>query len=453
MEVTPGRGLGAFELGSTISDAIQQLQRGPYASHNVELLYSDQQPLSRDIVLRVKALGLQLRFDAQSQRLRLIDVFDFHAISLAYCGSCFNDPASIPARFNLLYALFGPTFPGEYNATTQAYCLNYPGISFLFPLPPQYQQLYTDGKELPVQFPDGTTPTAIRMFIYGGLNVRAPSLPPIPSNSFYYEPVHAFPSRGLMFAQRNRHLRFSSSVQHVCSELGAPSKICQKELDKMRIHHQEGRSGCPDFFYNYFRMGIDILFDGEKHTAKKFVLHTNYPGHVRFNQYQKCNFFIHVSHIQNTTATTRSESSSPMLPPSSYSQTHKRNWSNTSNDLLFDMEGEDEEQTDGVDLSYEQAAQPQLSTIELRTDPAGDLDVNAAGPLINSDMTWTQIQQILGPASRPLVMSDGGTLQPFGPTYFYAYHDIIFEVMKNDHIASVTFFLDHSNLENGIVQL
>ena len=83
---------------------------------------------------------------------------------------------------------------------------------------------------------------------------------------------------------------------------------------------------CGDYFYNYFTRGLDILFDGQvfiffgssnihiindsmhdnlctqnsnitvlylqTHKIKKFVLHSNYPGHADFNSYIKCNFVI-----------------------------------------------------------------------------------------------------------------------------------------------------------------
>ena len=35
--------------------------------------------------------------------------------------------------------------------------------------------------------------------------------------------------------------------------------------------------------------------DLQTHKIKKFVLHTNYPGHADFNSYIKCNFAIHGS--------------------------------------------------------------------------------------------------------------------------------------------------------------
>lgn len=33
----------------------------------------------------------------------------------------------------------------------------------------------------------------------------------------------------------------------------------------------------------------------QTHKIKKFVLHTNYPGHADFNSYIKCNFVIFAS--------------------------------------------------------------------------------------------------------------------------------------------------------------
>ncbi|XP_061578793.1 UPF0183 protein C16orf70 homolog [Cololabis saira] len=38
--------------------------------------------------------------------------------------------------------------------------------------------------------------------------------------------------------------------------------------------------------------GHDILFDSTTHLVKKFVLHTNYPGHYNFNIYHRCDFKI-----------------------------------------------------------------------------------------------------------------------------------------------------------------
>lgn len=81
---------------------------------------------------------------------------------------------------------------------------------------------------------------------------------------------------------------------------------------QMKIHspspHKQVSSKCNDYFFNYFSLGVvrtfrssdpleedrdpepgsvsvfqDILFDSTSHLVKKFVLHTNFPGHYNFN--------------------------------------------------------------------------------------------------------------------------------------------------------------------------
>ena len=50
----------------------------------------------------------------------------------------------------------------------------------------------------------------------------------------------------------------------------------------------------------------------------------------------------------------------------------------------------------------------------------------------------------LKPSERPVVLnraSSTNTTNPFGSTFCYGYQDIIFEVMPNGHIASVSLYL------------
>uniref|UniRef100_A0A8C5WWI5 Uncharacterized protein n=1 Tax=Laticauda laticaudata TaxID=8630 RepID=A0A8C5WWI5_LATLA len=86
-----------------------------------------------------------------------------------------------------------------------------------------------------------------------------------------------------------RCVYFGDSCQDVLSTLGSPHKVFYKSEDKMKIHspspHKQVPSKCNDFFFNYFTLGVDILFDANTHRVKKFVLHTNYPGHYNFNIY------------------------------------------------------------------------------------------------------------------------------------------------------------------------
>jgi hypothetical protein len=108
---------------------------------------------------------------------------------------------------------------------------------------------------------------------------------------------------GSVGAVSARTLTFGSSPQDVLVALGAPDQIFYKLHDPMRIHRPvavpsrggrviEERLLNDDYFYNYFRLGFDILFDGEEHVIKKFVLHTNYPTDPHFNQYARCNYRV-----------------------------------------------------------------------------------------------------------------------------------------------------------------
>jgi hypothetical protein len=162
------------------------------------------------------------------QRLRLIEVFDVQRLQMRYATSSIGGP-SVAATFVAVYALFGPTFPGTYNTKRCIYTLFYPGLSFAFPIPAQYTECcqHREGKsctfpyltsplminlglsfnmvhcwaaELPLEFPDGTTPVMSRVCIYdsavgGGVGVGAPlkiALPPqLPLGSLYMEEVHA----------------------------------------------------------------------------------------------------------------------------------------------------------------------------------------------------------------------------------------------------------------------
>jgi hypothetical protein len=42
-----------------------------------------------------------------------------------------------------------------------------------------------------------------------------------------------------------------------------------------------------DYFFNFFDLGIDLLFDARCHSVRKMVLHTNCPEHADFNDYSK----------------------------------------------------------------------------------------------------------------------------------------------------------------------
>ncbi|ERN10848.1 UPF0183 protein At3g51130 [Amborella trichopoda] len=382
LDLRPGGGLGPFNLGMPICEAFAQIEQQPNIYDVVHVKYLDEEPLKLDIVISFPDHGFHIRFDPWSQRLRLIEVFDVKRLQLRYATSLIGGPTTL-ATFVAVYTLFGPTFPGIYDKDRGIYTLFYPGLSFAFPIPPQYADCFHDGEaELPLEFSDGTTPVTCRVSIYDssrdgkvglGFLVKNASPPPLPVGSLYMEEVHAKLGEELWFTVGGQHMPFGASPQDVWTELGRPCGIHQKQVDQMVIHSASDlrpRSTlCGDYFYNYFTRGLDVLFDGQSHKIKKFVLHTNFPGHVDFNSYIKCNFVIY-----------------------------------------------------GADIGGQ--------CLE------GDLLKHSITP----STKWDQVKEILGDGGRAAIQTQGSTSNPFGSTLVYGYQNVAFEVMKNGYIATVTLF-------------
>ena len=100
-----------------------------------------------------------------------------------------------------------------------------------------------------------------------------------------------------------RFMKLGDSCDRILSDFGAPNKLFYKPDDKMRIHTPSGSRLNDDkvshYFLNYFTLGVDVLMDGEKHTVKKIILHTNFPCHYHFNIYHRCQFNVSLPYIED----------------------------------------------------------------------------------------------------------------------------------------------------------
>ncbi|KAJ3330793.1 hypothetical protein HDU91_003497, partial [Kappamyces sp. JEL0680] len=303
--------------------------------------------------------------------------------------------AAVVPTFTLIYKLFGPIYPGTFDSDTKVYSLNYPGISFLFPLADSFLPLKPT--ELPFAGSDGTTPVLARIQIYNGpsWNEALPrSLDPLDT---YFEPVLIRRSMGIEFTNRKLLLSLNSHTQDVLCDLGSPDFVYNKEKDKMDIHKSasavRGYSSIiygDDYIWNYFDLGIDVVFDGTFHVVKKIILHTNAMGHHSMMHYAKCNFTLE-SDREST-----GNSSAP-------GQNGKG-----------DKKGSKEKHT----------------------------------PISHSSH-WNQVKKTLGEPLGPPVIFDRED-NPFGYTSFFGYDGLLFEVglgahgqvMKNNYLATVCIFCE-----------
>ncbi|CAM8912215.1 unnamed protein product [Rhodiola kirilowii] len=348
LDLRPGSGIGPFSLGMPICESFAQIEQQPNIYDVVHVKYLDEDPLKLDIVISFPNHGFHLCFDPHSQRLRLIEIFDVNHLQMRYATSLIGGPSTL-ATFVAFYALFGPTGTGMYDKEKGVYFLIYTGLSFAFPIPTQYSDCIPDGEaELPLEFPDSSSTTTVtsRVSIYDsstdskvgiGSKMGKAIAPPLPVGSFihgrgsfqavdfslqlhltvalpdwvqnlylelsfqYKATENSILGEEMWFTVGGQHIPFGASPQgkDVLTDLGRPCEIHLKQVDQMVIHSASDPRPriplCSDYFYNYFTRGLDILFDGQTHKVKKFVLHTNYPGHANFNSYMRCNFFIYNS--------------------------------------------------------------------------------------------------------------------------------------------------------------
>uniref|UniRef100_A0A8C9G455 Uncharacterized protein n=1 Tax=Pavo cristatus TaxID=9049 RepID=A0A8C9G455_PAVCR len=240
LEVVPERSLGneqwEFTLGMPLAQAVAILQKHCRIIKNVQVLYSEQSPLSHDLILNLTQDGIKLLFDAFNQRLKVIEVYDLTKVKLKYCGVHFNSQAIAPT-IEQIDQSFGATHPGVYNSAEQLFHLNFRGLSFSFQLDswtetPKYEPNFAHGLAS-LQIPHGAT--VKRMYIYNGnslqdtkyvwLVVRGASC------SLGCGPGVLADAKMRVF---ERCVYFGDSCQDVLSTLGSPHKVFYKSEDKVR---------------------------------------------------------------------------------------------------------------------------------------------------------------------------------------------------------------------------
>lgn len=422
LDVVPEKSLGneswELVLGMAFSQVVHILQQQFRIIKGIQIIYNEQCPLDSDLVILLSEDGIRLSFDSSSQRLKVIEVTDMSKVKLTYCGSTFCSPEVLPTR-QQIDDCFGATHPGEYDASQQMFVLHFRGLSFSFLADSKCKLDAALGSSPTGQLPNGSSPLVSRMAIYYGNSLADTRPPPLPlccfGNQSFLEGLEVLREGDTTLGVRltllteayetsrlsgpiqkklTRCVHFGDSVQDVVWALGSPNKVFYKEEDKMKIHAQDSHrllaARASDYFYNYFTLGMDVLFDAQRHVVKKIVLQSNYPGHFNFQQYYRCPFRLRLK-----------------LPPTPEQRRA----------TLVDVASEDE------------------------------------GHVVTAFTKWDELQERLVKASeRPVVLnrtSSTNTTNPFGSTYCYGYQDIIFEVMRNKHIASVTLYQRNGRLHRA----
>lgn len=446
MPIIPREALGPFKLGTPFPDVIHYLQTHGMKYRNNSILFDPDHPFREDIVVCLHDVGVKLRFEPRTQRLRVIEVFDFGKGTYVYCGAVLGGEAG-PPSFRSVYDSFGPTYPAKFDSASGLYRLIYPGICFEFPgkddLTQAPKELETNEWMSRLAEGDGIVASRFLLHCHSGLAPRLPTedaiaaLPKQLDSDFYCEAVVACVHQGLYFSKRNRILGFDSFAQDCLVDLGPPMQVYVKTEDKMAIHYgqrSELSSHAKDYFFNYFAFGLDVLFDGTSHAIKKFILHTNDVSAVNFNQYRKCNFSFF----------------SPSLSSADFQNLLKTNSITLS-------ERNKTQARRGQDGIFQTIRTEQPSSHSPRLNPAASAEATATGAStdrgwlmgttaersVSSDSTWAHVQSVFGPCGPPMVHDAGvhdsqSTKNRFRRTQYYAYDGVLFQVMQNNYLAGVT---------------
>jgi len=292
-----------IELGMPLFQVVKVLKRQQKSIDVVNFHYNKVMPFNDNLVLNLENNGLNLVFNAKHQRLNYIEVFDLTKVKLRYRSTYFNNPSITKPTLSCIQNVFGSTeYPSEEDSEYKV--LRFKGIHFHLPLD---DPLRTKNMNKLVK----------KVFIFSGENFEKEGIPPeIPlvcyHGNFFADSISAVWKdnlvQGLEFKLRSaiidneiqlikkfetRTLKFGQTVQEVMCEIGSPCQTFYKSQDKMTIHSsRKYDQEFSDYFFNYFTLGIDILFDGLKNTVKKFVLHSNHPNHYNFNIYYRCLYNI-----------------------------------------------------------------------------------------------------------------------------------------------------------------
>lgn len=394
VEITPEKSISSEKwqliLGMSLYQVIQILKSNCETIKTVQLIYNDKDPINFDYMLNLANDGIILYFDSHNQRLKLIEISDLKKIRLRYYGNYFNNIPAVQPTFDQIIEIFGITSPGVYDNNSSVFLLRFPGLLFTFSIDFRVEPKITHGIQS-LQFPAGRAPLVSKISIYKGDSPNTAIAPEIPqlclNKDIFSHKVKLCREDGKTkgismnlymqgnyqvdretYEKFNAEVFFNDSCQDIMSVLGTPNSVYIKseELSKIGMEKNSIGTNLNDYFYNYFTLGLDILFNSETNRATKFILHSNFPCHYNFNSYFMCNFEL------------------------------------------------------------------QLSTPDMQTYT------------VTPATTLAKLQEKLNMKSQPAILhrsNSTNSVNPFGPTFFYLYEDIIFEIMTNGYIASVTLII------------
>lgn len=438
-----------------------------------------------DYVIELSSFGVSLRFNPILQILTSIRFSKMDEVVLQYpMGSSgqvtvFSMPKKV-ATVGDIYQTFGPTTPGRYENDYRHFVLEYPGLAFVFAVPVEKSQLYSvDSSAVPRENVDSSPNLSLPLAsLYcrpsakeSQISTREDALRALETRPR----VEVYRGASIVFTDPNTYhstsILFGTHVQEVIAALGVPDQRFTKPPSAFNSSKQPHPASTvlpeTDYFFNYFDYGVDILFDGRLHVVKKFVLWTNLPSQPDFVRYSKCHYLIETRGISadsrsSSSSNIRSSSNAVVIPPPAQNLLLAPEDLNRSSDEVIlpindlHQQKQQQQRRGGKDGNRQRGGnvEEEEEQEEIIVGGGGGGVVPASPPhrkssldasdnvlvpsVITPEMKWSEIEAIMGqPSGNPywFPTREGA----FGGMTYFAYPNIVFEVMKKDQYVSKIF--------------
>ncbi|KAG5356147.1 UPF0183 protein [Yarrowia sp. B02] len=305
LAIKPGIGLGPFTLEMDLYDCLQFIKKHHTTFPLVNVIYSSQSPLSNFIVADMPRVGLRLQFGGVTQKLLLIEVYNFapaNGLALEY-----NETALPKGNISLraIYGgkLFGPTYAGEYKKELEKYVLSYPGVAFSFNVDADTvaRSSLSDSQSFIKHLSSAET-TSMAVF-------KGPTwwdaLKELNHESDVSKQVCLRPQKGEVDFPAGKVTVGFTSMQDIVAMFGSPEEKFVRKDSALSIHRKDTKSTRTEAghvtFFNYFRLGIDFCFSNTG-LLLKVIFHHNIPGTIEFQRYSRARWTLEASNRVTVTS-------------------------------------------------------------------------------------------------------------------------------------------------------
>lgn len=285
-------------------DCLQFIKKHKTTFPLVNVIYSAQNPLTNYIVVDMPRVGLRLQFSGVSQKLMLIEVYDFtpaNSIPLEY-----NETALPRGNISLraIYGgkLFGPTYAGEYKKELEKYVLSYPGVAFSFGVDEgTVEKMGLSDSQSFIKHLSSTD--AVSMAIFKG-PTWWDALSELNETEGGSNLISLRPQKGEIDFPAGKVTVGATTMQDIVALFGSPEEKFVRKDSALSIHRKDARttnqSGHVTFF-NYFRLGIDFCFSNTG-LLLKVIFHHNIPGTIEFQRYSRARWSLEANNRVTVTS-------------------------------------------------------------------------------------------------------------------------------------------------------